>query len=175
MIRSDDTGPSANWHIDKVIINDTNGNVYRFPANVWLSSEPGKHLEMTFEVGTGAVDITGASSGAQQVNTAKLEVVNLVNHKVDLKVSTSEKPFRLKEGYESQQLIITTPSNADVNMTVVDADTGDRYYINGELTYTISLKQSGNVEKIFISDSKLFYLFFNSFYFTFYLQTYKFL
>ena len=47
-LRSDDIGDSSDWHLEKVIVNDTQGNSYKFPANVWLSHEPGKMLEMTF-------------------------------------------------------------------------------------------------------------------------------
>ena len=101
------------------------------------------------------MDKSGASSGAQQVNTVKLDVVNSLFKKINLRVSTLEKPFSLKEGYDGQ-LTITTPSSADVNMTAVDADTGDRYYINGDLVYKVHLQSSGVIEKIFIGDSKFF-------------------
>lgn len=70
-------------------------------------------------------------------------------------MSTLEKPFHLKEEYDGQ-LTITTPNNNAVNMTAVDADTGDRYYINGELVYKVPVKAVGVIEKIYISDSELF-------------------
>ena len=47
MLRSDDTGESPDWHLTRVLVNDSNGKVYDFPANVWLSTEPGKALEVT--------------------------------------------------------------------------------------------------------------------------------
>lgn len=64
-----------------------------------------------------------------------------------------EKPFELKEEYVGQ-LTITTPSNADVNMTAVDADSGVSYYINGELVYKVPVRTAGVLEKIYIGDSK---------------------
>ena len=105
---------------------------------------------------TGVVDKFGASSGAQPINTAKLDVVNQLFRKVDLKVSTVEKPFHLKEEYDGQ-LTITTPNNAEFNMTAVDAESGDRYYINEQLTYRVPVNKVGTMEKIFISDGE-FYL-----------------
>ena len=102
---------------------------------------------------TGVVDRFGASSGAQPINTAKLDVVNQLFRKVDLKVSTVEKPFHLKEEYDGQ-LTITTPNNADFNMTAVDAESGDRYYINEQLTYRVPVNKVGTMEKIFISDGE---------------------
>ena len=50
VIRNDDTGESSDWHLEKVVINDTNGNSYKFPANVWLSHDPGNQLEMAFDL-----------------------------------------------------------------------------------------------------------------------------
>ena len=46
-LRSDDTGVSADWHVDKVIIEDPTGKKYNFPANVWLASDPGKALTVS--------------------------------------------------------------------------------------------------------------------------------
>ena len=111
-----------------------------------------KNLKLT-NLDTGANDKYGASSGAQQVNTAKLNVVNSLFRKVDLIISTIEKPLQLKEG-DDAQLTITTPSNAEVNMTAVDRDTAERYYINGELVYKVQVKPVGVIEKIYIGDSK---------------------
>ena len=49
-VRNDNSNASSDWNLEKVVINDTLGNSYRFPANVWLSNQPGKQLEMTFDL-----------------------------------------------------------------------------------------------------------------------------
>ena len=49
-MRNDNSNVSSDWNLEKVVINDTLGNSYRFPANVWLSNQPGKQLEMTFDL-----------------------------------------------------------------------------------------------------------------------------
>ena len=110
-------------------------------------------INFKINLDTGVVDKFGASSGAQPINTAKLDVVNQLFRKVDLKVSTVEKPFHLKEEYDGQ-LTITTPNNAEFNMTAVDAESGDHYYINEQLTYRVPVNKVGTMEKIFISDGE---------------------
>jgi len=50
-LRNDGTGDSADWHLEKVLVVDSNGNEYRFPANVWLSNEPGKQPDVMLSKG----------------------------------------------------------------------------------------------------------------------------
>ena len=50
VIRNDDSGDSSDWHLEKIVVNDTTGSSYKFPANVWLSHDPGNQLEMSFEL-----------------------------------------------------------------------------------------------------------------------------
>ena len=49
-VYNDNSGQSSDWHLEKVVINDTLGNSYKFPANIWLSNEPGKVLQMTLDL-----------------------------------------------------------------------------------------------------------------------------
>lgn len=50
-LRNDDTGDSADWHVDKILIVDSSGKEYRFPANVWLSHDPGRQLDIMLTKG----------------------------------------------------------------------------------------------------------------------------
>lgn len=50
-LRNDDTGESADWHLDKILIVDSSGKEYRFPANVWLSHDPGRQLDIMLTKG----------------------------------------------------------------------------------------------------------------------------
>ena len=51
-LRNDDSvNDPSDWHLNKVLIVDSNGNEYRFPANVWLSHESGKQLEVLLTKG----------------------------------------------------------------------------------------------------------------------------
>jgi len=50
-IRSDDTGDSPDWFIEKVTVTDQVGKAFDFPAKVWLSSDPGKNLIVTLVKG----------------------------------------------------------------------------------------------------------------------------
>lgn len=50
-LRNDDSGESSDWHLDKVLIVDSSGKEYRFPANVWLSHDPGRQLDVMLAKG----------------------------------------------------------------------------------------------------------------------------
>ena len=160
-LRNDDTGTSSDWHLDKVIIVDSQNNEYRFPANVWLSHEAGKQLDVMLTRDTGPADKSGGTIGAkhvgaQQVRSAKIEIHNSLFENVNLKVSTIERPFVITSGYEGV-LTIKTPTAEEVNLNVSDAVSGVPYYINGRLNYRIPISEHGYVEKIYINASKYLY------------------
>ena len=54
-LRNDDSGESSDWHLEKVLVVDSLGNEYKFPANVWLSHETGKQLEVMLTKGKDSV------------------------------------------------------------------------------------------------------------------------
>uniref|UniRef100_A0A7M5VBW7 Uncharacterized protein n=1 Tax=Clytia hemisphaerica TaxID=252671 RepID=A0A7M5VBW7_9CNID len=149
-LRNDDSGESSDWHLDKVHVVDSLGNEYKFPANVWMSHEAGKQLEIMLTKDTGAADKAGGSLGAQQVKSARIEIHNSVFKKINLKVSTMEKPFTIGDS-EDVTLTITTPSAENVNLSAVDLE-GNPYYINGQLNYPVPVSEHGSpVKEIYIS------------------------
>ena len=92
--------------------------------------------------------------GAQHVRSAQIEVHNTAFKKINLKVSTMEKPFPLEDSQEAV-LTVTTPSSENVILSATDLE-GNPYYINGQLTYPVPVSENGaRIPEIFISASKL--------------------
>lgn len=71
-LRNNDGGVSSDWHLDRVLIVDSNAKEYRFPANVWLSHEAGRQLDVMLS--KGMIHITLYSSTIQRNLQIKLDL-----------------------------------------------------------------------------------------------------